>query len=157
VSTIHVEASKVIKARPEEIYAVLSDYRVGHPAILPKPYFTGLTVEEGGQGAGTRIQVEMKVLGTERRYQFVISEPEPGRVLVETDATAGVTTTFTVEPFDGGDTSRVTIMTNTKASPGFAGIMERLLSPPISRRIYMKELQQLADYVRQKPDKAKVD
>ena len=63
MSTIHVEVSDVIKARPEQVYAVLSDYRMGHPAILPKPYFTSLTVDEGGQGAGTRIQVHMKVLG----------------------------------------------------------------------------------------------
>ena len=150
MSTMYVEVSEIIEARPEELYAVLSDYRVGHPAILPKPYFTRLEVEEGGQGTRTRIQVEMRVLGTERRYQFVISEPEPGRVLVETDTTAGVTTTFTVEPFDGGNTSRVTITTKTKAAPGFAGIMERLLNPPISRRIYKKELQNLADYVRRK-------
>ncbi len=103
MSTIHVEVSDVIKARPEQVYAVLSDYRTGHPAILPKPYFTSLTVDEGGQGAGTRIQVHMKVLGAERHYQFVIREPEPGRVLVESDEAAGVTTTFTVEPLDGGE------------------------------------------------------
>jgi hypothetical protein len=39
---IHAEASMVIDARPEEIYAVVSDYRVGHPAILPRQYFTGV-------------------------------------------------------------------------------------------------------------------
>ena len=44
----------------------------------------------------------MQVLGVERVYREVVSEPEPGRVLAETDADAGVTTTFTVDALDGG-------------------------------------------------------
>jgi hypothetical protein len=54
---MRVQSSAVIPARPEAIYAVLADYREAHPAILPKPYFTELKVEEGGQGAGTVIHV----------------------------------------------------------------------------------------------------
>lgn len=150
MSQIHSEASIVINGRPEEIYAILADYHKGHPAILPKPYFTELTVKTGGTGAGTVIRVGMKVMGVERTYQMEVSEPEPGRVLVEADKEAGVTTSFTLDPINDGQQTRVSIATDTIASPGFTGFMEKLVNPPISRRIYKKELQQLADYVRRK-------
>ena len=57
-----------------------------------------MTVEKGGKGAGTVIRVLMNVLGVDRTYYMEVSEPEPGRVLAETDQDAGVTTTFTVKP-----------------------------------------------------------
>ncbi len=144
MSTIHVEVSAIIPARPETIYAILADYRVGHPAILPKPYFTALVLEQGGQGAGTVIQVHMSVMGARRRYHMTVSEPEPGRVLVETDAEAGVVTTFTVEPAGNGEQARVTIATD---SPG-GSALERWITPVVTRRIYQKELAQLAAFVR---------
>jgi ribosome-associated toxin RatA of RatAB toxin-antitoxin module len=144
---MRVESSAVIPARPEAIYAVLADYREAHPAILPKPYFTELKVEEGGQGAGTVIHVRMKVFGVESEFHQIVSEPEPGRVLAETDLNTGLTSTFTVEPLNGGGQSRVTIATEFNPRPGFMGFMERLFNPPIMRRIFNQELQNLADYV----------
>ena len=79
---IHAEASDVIDARPEEIYAVLSDYRVGHPAILPKPYFTELMVEQGGQGAGTVIRFGMNVMGV---VEKMMNPPILGRIFKTVD------------------------------------------------------------------------
>jgi hypothetical protein len=145
---IRVEVSHVIEARPAEVYAILADYRVGHPAILPKPYFTEVAVEQGGQGAGTIARVRMKVMGKEMVYRQVVSELEPGRVLREVDTTAGVATTFTVEPLNGGGRSRVTIATDAAISPGLTGWLERMFNPIVMRRIYRQELQQLAEYVR---------
>jgi hypothetical protein len=149
MSQIHSEASAVIDAQPEKIYGVFSDYHVGHPAILPKPYFTGLIIEQGGQGAGTIVRVEMNVMGARRAYRLSVTEPEPGRLLMETDPDAGVVTTFTVDPINGGQQSRVTIATDAKASPGIQGFFEKLITPPISRRIYNKELELLAAYVKE--------
>lgn len=146
---IHTEVSDIIPARPEVVYAVLADYRVGHPAILPKPYFTELQVEQGGQGAGTLVRTRMVVMGVERIFKLTVSEPEPGRVLKEVDEQAGVVTVFTVEPIHGGQHARVTIATDARASPGLMGVMEKLMNPPLTRRIYKQELQQLAEYVRQ--------
>ncbi len=148
MSLIHVEATEIINARPEEVYAVFADYRVAHPAILPKPYFADLRVEQGGQGSGTIVQADMNVFGVKRSYRLAVTEPEPGRVLMETDPDAGVETRFIVEPV-GGQQSRVTISSDTRLSAGFAGLMERLMNPPITRRIYRQELRQLADYLRQ--------
>jgi DNA-directed RNA polymerase subunit H (RpoH/RPB5) len=146
---IHVEASDIIDSRPEDLYAIFADYKVSHPAILPKSYFTDLTVEQGGVGAGTIVQVHMAVMGAKRHYRFVVSEPEPGRVLVETDEAAGVVTKFIIEPLNGGNQSRVTLSTDTRPSPGLAGIMEKVISPPITRRIYKQELHLLAEYARE--------
>ncbi len=150
MSTIYIKESQVIAAQPDAIYAVLSDYRVGHPAILPRPYFTSLVVEEGGQGEGTRIRVEMNVMGTKNIFHMVVTEPKPGQVLMETDIERGTVTTFTVDPIADGQHSRVTIATNFQLSPGVRGFMERLMNPFITPRIYKQELQQLDHYVRSK-------
>ena len=144
---ILVEASHVIPAEAETIYGVLADYREGHPAILPQPYFRELVVEKGGRGAGTVVRVHMEVLGVEQHYRMLVSEPEPGRVLVEHDPEAGVTTTFTVAPLNGGERSLVTIATASRPNPGLRGVIERLVNPPVARRIYKQELRQLAEYV----------
>jgi hypothetical protein len=149
MSTIRIHAAHDIDARPEAVYGVLADYRTGHPAILPKPYFGNFTVETGGRGAGTIISFTMRVLGAERAFREVVSEPAPGRVLMEQDAAAGVTTTFTVDPLDSGKRSRVTITTETRASPGFQGLVERLVSPRVLRGIYRQELRQLDEYVKE--------
>jgi hypothetical protein len=141
--------SQIIDAPPEAVYRIISDYRTGHPQILPKGYFTSLVVEQGGQGAGTVIRVGMKALGVVVNYRLTVSEPQPGRVLREEDPAAGVVTTFTVSPLDGGRRSQVEIATEWKPKPGFAGLMERLINPMVARRIYKQELDLLAGRVKQ--------
>ncbi len=144
---IHVEASDIIHAPAADIYAILSDYQVGHQAILPKPYFTAMIVETGGQGAGTILQTSMTVMGQDFHYHQIVSEPEPGRVLVETDLDTGQWSSFTLEPLGDGSQTRVTITSEFPASPGFKGIMERLFTPRFTRPIFMQELRNLNDYV----------
>ena len=141
---IHVEVTEVINARPEKIYGILADYHTGHPSILPKPYFTYLTVEKGGVGTGTELRVGMAVFGVKKDYKLVVTEPQPGRVLKEEDSEQGVVTHFTVEPIGNGEQSRVTIATDSRSAAGFQGFMERLINPPVSRRIYRQELKNLA-------------
>jgi hypothetical protein len=148
MNQIRVEQSAVIAAAPSQVYAVIRDYEVGHVAILPKPYFQEMIIEEGGQGAGTKTRIKMKVMGQEIKFRHEVSEPEPGRVLKETDPATGLGTTFTFEPLAGGSQTRVTITTDTPVRAGLAGFMERLMTPFILRHIYRQELQNLADYVR---------
>jgi hypothetical protein len=144
------EASDIIDAPPEQVYAIVADYHEGHPAILPARYFTDLTVTKGGQGEGTAITVTMNVFGAKSLINLVVSEPEPGRVLVEEDKSAGVVTTFTLEPLDGGERTRLTISTDARVSSGLRGLIERVVNPAITRKIYREELQQLARIVREK-------
>ncbi|MCC7205791.1 MAG: SRPBCC family protein [Anaerolineae bacterium] len=151
MSSIHVEVSDVIDARADVVYGIIADYRVGHPAILPKPYFSDLTVEQGGLGAGTVIRFQMTVMGQTFPFHQAISEPEPGRVLVETDLVTGQTSRFILDPVGDGARTRVTIAADFPASPGLKGLMERLFNPPITRRIFRTELQNLAQYVRRQP------
>src|SRR5690606_14701452 len=147
---IHVEVTEIIDARPEKVYGILADYHTGHPSILPKPYFTYLTVEKGGVGAGTELRVGMAVFGIKKDYHMLVTEPQPGHILKEEDSEQGVVTHFTVEPVGGGEQSRVTIATDSRSAAGFQGFMERVINPPVSRRIYKQELKNLAAAVSQK-------
>lgn len=150
MSPMRIEVSAEIAARPEEIYAILTDYPGGHNAILPKPYFKEMVVTQGGQGAGTHITVHMDVYGAKRTYHMIVSEPEPGRTLVEEDRDAGVLTTFTVEPAGTPERTRVTITTLSQTASGLAGLVEKLINPPVTRMIYRKELANLAELAQSK-------
>ena len=139
-----ISASAVIPARRERVYALLADYQNGHPRILPKQ-FTGLVVEQGGMGAGTIIRVEMSFLGKKQMLRMAVTEPEPGRVLVETSLEAnGPITTFTVNPGTAPADSHVTISTEIKDRGGLPGRIEGLFSKLLLRSIYHKELENLA-------------
>ncbi|HEY0603461.1 MAG TPA: SRPBCC family protein [Herpetosiphonaceae bacterium] len=148
MTRLHAEASALIAARPEEVYGIFADYRQHHPAILPKQYFPKIEVEQGGYGAGTLFTVWTRALGVERVYHMVVSEPEPGRLLMEDDQQAGVTTTFKVVPGPQGQQTEVTIATDWNAQPGIAGFVEKLITPIVMRRMYRAELQNVADYIR---------
>jgi hypothetical protein len=139
---IRVAASAVIDAPPQKVCAVIADYHNGHPRIVPAKCFSGMEVERGGVGAGTLVRFQMHTLGTTRTYLAEITEPEPGRVLVETNLGSGEATTFTVDPADGGRAS-VTIVTEW-AARGCSGLVQRLLAPPLLRRIYAEEFRNLA-------------
>jgi hypothetical protein len=148
---LHVEASHEIAASPGAIYDVVSDYKVGHPAILPQQYFVGgLKIEKGGKGAGTVLRGAVKVMGREFPFYQEVSEPEPGRVLAETDLDTGQYTEFIFEPVGDGSRTRVTISSDFPASPGLLGVIERWTKPGMIRDIYVKELRQLESYVLQK-------
>lgn len=139
-----VSASAVIPARRERVYSIISNYNDGHPRILPKQ-FSGLVVEQGGVGAGTVIQFQMSLFGRKQTFRAAITEPEPGRVLVETDLdTNGAVTTFSVNPGGAPADSQVTISTELPVRSGFLGKVERAMTTMLLRPIYVKELQNLA-------------
>lgn len=140
MSRVEVSATRAIAAPPAVVYAIIADYHVGHPSILPPKWFGPLTVVEGGVGAGTRIRFSMKGMGPERPMEAIVAEPEPGRVLTETYPATGGVTTFTVEPAPAG--SLVTFHTTWEAR-GIAGLIERLAAPGFLRRVYKDELDQL--------------
>ena len=142
---IKVKADAVLNARPEDVYATIADYRIGHPSILPKESLYDLQVEEGGYGAGTIIRFKSRILGVEQSFHHRVSEPVPGRVLVEQDIATvqNVTTTFTVIPIEEGQKSQVEISTTMNASPGMRGFVERVVLSIFNPRIYRKELKLL--------------
>jgi hypothetical protein len=141
---INANATKVIEAPPEKVYAVLANYNESHPAILPKHVFSDLVVEQGGIGAGTVVRVTMAAPGKKQELHVTVSEPEPGRVMVESGS--GMVTTFTVEPMNEGRSSQVTIAAEATPSPGLQGWVERLVTPAL----LWDELHLLAKFVEEK-------
>jgi hypothetical protein len=140
-----VTVSSLIPARPERVYPLIANYHDGHARILPKQ-LSGLTVEQGtGVGAGTVIRYEASVLGKRQTMRAVVTEPEPGRVLVESSLDAdGPVTTFTVNPGTAPADSHVTISTELAVRGGLMGSVERRFSTFLLRSMYAKELQNLA-------------
>jgi len=139
-----ITVSAHIPAPAERVYSLFADYRTGHPRILPAE-FSGLEVEKGGVGAGTIIRFQMRAFGTTRKFRAAVTEPEPGRVLVETDLeTNGAVSTFTVNPGATPDESDVTISTELPVRSGLLGAIERALSVRYLRSIYVRELALLA-------------
>lgn len=132
-----LSVTRVIDAPAHEVYRVIADYRGGHPRILPRPPFVSLEVEEGGVGAGTRIRVEMEMMHRRESFRAVVSEPVPGKTLVETNDT-GYVTTFTVEPTEDGRTS-VTISTEAERKGPLAALGRWALSR-LLRSVYEREL-----------------
>jgi polyketide cyclase/dehydrase/lipid transport protein len=145
VQHVHVvSATARINAAPDRVYGIIADYRNGHPQILPKQ-FSKLCVDAGGYGAGTVIRFSVVALGRKIDFRAVVSEPQPGRVLVErNDPPNNSVTTFTVEPGPTGRESDVTITTELPVRSGFLGAIERFATTKVLQGMYRDELELLA-------------
>jgi len=141
VVTISKEAA--IEAPPRLVYDLIADYRNGHPQIIPPEYFHDLVVEKGGYGADTVSRYKARLGGATRELRAEVTEPSPGRTLVETDPDSGVRTTFTVEPRDDGRTSHVSITTQFPVR-GLRGWLEAQFARRLLPKIYSLELARLA-------------
>lgn len=133
-------ASKHIHAPAEVIYEILADYRTSHPLILPKPYFLSLDVEEGGVGEGTIVNFQMRALGRTQSFRSLITEPVPGRTLLETDLNSGIATRFDLSPLEKDTHTKVTISTELRNRGAVEGLIAKLLL----QKIYRQELERLA-------------
>ncbi|HJV91317.1 MAG TPA: SRPBCC family protein [Holophagaceae bacterium] len=140
MARIHLVEGRLIPAPPARVHAVLADYHQGHRAILPACFET-LRVEAGGFGEGTVIRYAVRLLGRRLETRARITEPEPGRKLVETDLGNGATTTFHLDPEGPG--TRVRIETEHH-QPGLAGWVAARLFPLLLRGVYREELENLA-------------
>ena len=143
MGTIHVAEHRVIEAPANVVYGYIADMREHHPHFLP-PEFSDFTVESGGVGAGTVTRFKLKVGGRTREARMEVGEPEPGRVLTESDTSSSLVTTFTVDP--EGDRSRVEISTTWQGAGGIGGFFERTFAPRVLRRLYADELERLNRY-----------
>jgi hypothetical protein len=138
-----VTATASVAAPAGVVYATIANYRTGHPRIVPKQ-FSNLVVEEGGIGAGTVIRFDVTVLGATTHLRAIVSEPEPGRVLVERNVEGNeAVSTFVVDPDPGGRTCQVTIHTEMPVRSGFAGMIERFMLTRVLTSIYKEELRRL--------------
>ena len=97
-------------------------------------------------GAGTVLRASLKLGGRTFPFRARVDEPEPGRILTETDLATGAITTFTLTPRESG--TLVRFETRFPRSPGLRGLAERLFVPGMLRRLYQDELARLDGYVR---------
>ena len=145
MGTIHVSAERTIDAPPQQVYGYLADMREHHPRFLP-PAFSDFQVEAGGVGAGTVTRFKLNAGGRTRSYRMQVAEPEPGRVLTESDTDSTLVTTFTVDAAGAG--SRVQIATSWEGAGGVGGFFERTFAPRVMKRLYEDELERLNAYAR---------
>jgi hypothetical protein len=146
MAAILVSAEGPVGAPPETVYGYLADMRTHHPKFLP-PAFSDFHVESGGVGAGTVICYNLTAGGRTRAYRMQIGEPEPGRMLTESDSSSSAVTTFTVSPQEGA--SRVKIATTWEGAGGVRGFFEKMFAPRVLRGLYEDELRRLDTYARQ--------
>ena len=135
--------SAIVDAPAAKVYGLVADYQHGHWLIVPKRYFVSMEVEKGGVGAGTVINFKMKLMGSVQSFQSVITEPEPGRVLVESEMKRGAVTTFRVEPREDRNQCLVTISTATPVPDGPMGKLQGWMTQQLLQPVYVKELAQL--------------
>ena len=86
--------------------------------------------------------------GRSRKYRMKVDEPEPGRVLTESDSDSSLVTRFEVTPKEGG-VSLVQISSTWQGASGVGGFFERTFAPRALRSIYEDELSRLDSYARE--------
>ena len=133
-------------APADTVYRYIADMREHHPRFLP-PAFSDFRVESGGVGAGTITRFKMTAGGRTREYRTEVTEPEPGRVLTESNTDSSAVTTFTVSP--QGAASRVQISLTWDGAGGIGGLFERMFAPRVLRGIFADELKRLDAYARE--------
>jgi hypothetical protein len=140
---ITASAERRIDAPARRVYGYIADFRQHHPRFLPSQ-FSDLEIETGGVGAGTVHRFRMTLGGRTTDYRVRVGEPQPGRVLIESDPARRMLTTFTVEREpDGSSLVRIDTCWHTD---GIQGLLERLVAPAMLRRVYREELELLDRY-----------
>jgi uncharacterized protein YndB with AHSA1/START domain len=142
MAKVEASAERTIDAPAGQVYGYLADMHQ-HPRFLP-PAFSDFKVEEGGVGAGTVTSFAVTAGGRTRNYRMRITEPEPGRTLVESDANSSLVNAFTVE--SQGDKALVRISTSWDGAAGIGGFFERTFAPRALRRMFLDELERLNAY-----------
>jgi hypothetical protein len=148
MGTIHVSAERTIAAPADVLYGYIADMREHHPRFLPDAFSDFRVEEGGGVGAATITSFRINAGGRTREYRMKVAEPQPGRVLTESDTGSSLVTTFTVTPQESG--ARVEIATSWQGAGGVGGFFERLFAPRVLRGIYLQQLERLDVYARER-------
>ncbi|HEX7269774.1 MAG TPA: SRPBCC family protein, partial [Streptosporangiaceae bacterium] len=101
MARIVVSAEGMVDAPADTVYRYLADMREHHPRFLP-PAFSDFRVESGGVGAGTVTRFTVRTGGRTREFRMTVAEPEPGRVLTESDTESSMVTTTTISAQGSG-------------------------------------------------------
>jgi len=146
MAVIEVTAERTVNAPAEVVYGYIRDMHT-HPKFLP-PAFSDFHIESGGVGTGSVTRFKVTAGGRTREYHMTVDEPEPGRVLRESDQNSSLITKFIVDPEVAGS-SLVQISTTWRGAGGIGGFFERTFAPRAMKTLYEDELQRLDSYVRE--------
>ena len=128
------------------VYQYLADMHV-HARLLPRPFYD-FQVEEGGVGAGSVVGFKISFAGGVRQLRMQVSEPEPGRTVVQTDTSgSGLVITFHRDPATRAGAGEHHLHFNGET--GVAGFVERIIAPRRLHRVYTEELARLNAHARQ--------
>ncbi|HEX3829731.1 MAG TPA: SRPBCC family protein [Sporichthyaceae bacterium] len=142
---VTASAHATIAAPADVTFGLIAD-AAQRPKFVPDS-FSGFEVLSGGVGAGTVHKFDFQAPSRPvRSYVMEVSEPEPGKVLVETDRNSSLVTRFTVTP--QGQQCQVEITTTWKGAGGIGGFFEKTFAPKALRGIYADELTRLDAYAR---------
>lgn len=146
MAEIRVAVERVIAAAPERVYRYIADYRQHHGNWLP-PEYSSYRAQAPGDDGASDVFYHLKTGSRERDYHMRVTEPTPGRTVMERDTGSSLEKTWTVEP--AGDESRVRIETRWQGAGGIGGFFERTFAPRVLSALYAVELKRLDDYARQ--------
>jgi hypothetical protein len=139
MSKLHLSAERLVDAPADVVYQCIADYQHHHrPGGFLPPAFHDLQITRGGIGAGTVMSFQVTLGGRTRTVTHAVTEPEPGRVLVESNDLDW--TTFTVEPVGKQAHVRVDTVMDVRGLPG---LLTRLLAPRLMQPLYADELKRL--------------
>lgn len=142
---ITVVQEGTVGAPADLTYRLIAD-DAHHQRFLPAG-MSDFEVVEGGVGAGTLHRFKVTAGGRTREYLMRVEEPQPGRVLTETDQGSSLVTSFTVTP--ASDACVVRIETQWDGAGGIGGFFERTFAPRVMRKMYVDELSRLDEYARE--------
>jgi uncharacterized protein YndB with AHSA1/START domain len=146
MSHIHVKVERIVDAKPEAVYEMLTDYRWKRPQILTAN-FLDYTVGKGGTGAGTEIHYRLHAARRERPYTMLIEEPIKGLAITERDLNSSLLTTWTLTPVGNGERTKVHLDSEWEGGTGVGGFFERTFAPMGLSSIYGEMLSNLARLV----------
>lgn len=141
MSQIIVTNERIINAKPEDVYAALSDY-TKRSQFLPEN-FQNYKVEKGGHGEGTIVQYRLHAAQRERDYRLGVEEVIKGKVIRERDFGSSFITTWTLSPENNGSRTRVGVASEWSGGSGVGGFFERTFAPMGLRNIYSNVLELL--------------
>ena len=143
MANLYVRSERLVRQSSDFVHHLFADFVNHHPKFLP-PSFGNLNIESGGYGAGTVYTFTQRSAGRTRAFKMRVTEPDPGRILIEHDQLSNLKTTFTFTPV--GQQTRITLETVWESAGGLSGMLEAWFAPMLMRGLYRDELDRFEAY-----------
>lgn len=132
----HSEISQILDARPDQIDAILTEYRMGNRAIAPQPLCMDLQIVEHIPETGAVIHAKVSLTHFEHTFEEIVNEDVPLRLIMEYDAEWETMVMIMIEPIIHSEKTRITISTTYVPQANFTYFVEDLLIPGNLHHIY---------------------